>query len=173
VSARRLFASPRLRVLLALAAIGLLLKLLEAADRRGEEVLAPADRVTAAATAGLLRTLGMTVWRDGAVLAHPDGFSYEIYYPCSEWLIVLCMAVGLLALPGRGRDKVLYALAGGTVLAILNQVRLVHLFWTGVHRPAAFDLWHRAVWEPVMLLSVMALWALWLRGQRRRQEVFR
>jgi exosortase/archaeosortase family protein len=161
------------RILLAFAGIGLLATILDAADRRGEELLAPADRATAAMTAGLVRTLGIAASRDGAVLAHPDGFSYEIYWACGEWPVILCMAAVLLALPGRGRRKLLYVLAGGVFLAVLNQTRLVHLFWTGVYRPAAFDLWHDAVWAPVMLLSVLAPWALWLRGLRRNQEVAR
>ncbi len=165
---RRSAPGDRRRFLIAVVGLGLFLALLEVGGQRTRELTAPADRLTARLTADLLTISGMPVERDGAVVSLPGGFSIEIYYWCSDWLVVFAMWVGLFALPGRAAGKLSFALAGGAALGLLNQIRLVHLFSTGVRAPATFDLLHHAFWEPVMLLSVLGLWAWWLRISRRR-----
>lgn len=162
-------AGGRRRFLAALTAVGLLLWGLDAGGRHTERLLAPADTVTAGVTAALLRVAGTDVERDGVTLRHPNGFTAQIYYKCSEWLLALVLGMGLLGLPGGGREKLLYLLAGAAALAALNQVRLITLFWAGARQPSAFHPLHKYVWEPVILSSVGFLWLLWMR--RHRKEV--
>ncbi len=150
------------RFTLALIGFGLALAVLYRSPRL-YGALAPLDPVVARATASLVSAGGMAVERHGAVLAHPDGFRYEIYYRCTGLLVAAFLVAGLAALPGRPRAKLLAALAGAALVAALNFGRLVALYWIGVHHPAAFDFAHRVVGEAGMIAAVVAFWGWWLR----------
>lgn len=131
-------------------------------------LLAPLDPLTAAATAGLIDWTGLEVHRQGAVLSHPGGFSYEIYYRCTGWIVAAFLAAGLIALPGGGRAKAWGMAIGAALVMALNTVRLVALFWVGVRLPAAFDFAHGVMGEAGMLLAVLVFWVAWLRRTESR-----
>ncbi len=132
--------------------------------------LAPLDSLTAEAAAHLIDWTGLEVHRQGAVLSHPGGFSYEIYYRCTGLVVVAFLAAGLLALPGGRRAKAWGLALGASMVTALNLLRLTALFWIGVRLPPVFDFAHRAVGEAAMLLAVLAFWMVWFRRHGRRPE---
>ena len=104
--------------------------------------------------------------RQGAVLSHPGGFSYEIYYRCTGWIVAAFLAAGLIALPGGRRAKAWGMAIGASMVMTLNFARLVALFWIGVRLPQAFAFAHEVVGQAGMLLAVLAFWLAWLRYTR-------
>lgn len=168
-SSLRLGPSDRNRFLIALTAAAMLFGLLKLAEPQTDVWFAGANRLTADVAAGLLRVSGLEVERNGSVVSHPDGFGVYVYYLCTGWPLALVMLIGLAALPGRRTAKLAAAAAGVAALLVINQLRLVSLFWIGLRLPRVFDFAHYWVWEPVMLLCVGVVWVMWIRyrGQTR------
>ena len=84
---------------------------------------------------------------------------------CSAMATVSCLWVGILAARVRFRDKLVGMALGTAFLIAVNQLRLVQLFWMGVHRPHEFEMVHVLLWpilEAAMLLLVWYLWWCWL-----------
>ena len=148
-----------LRLTLSLAALG---GLVFAGYR--ETVLGPLlgglTVLTTDAVFATLRALGVEVARQGTVLFQPGGFAYEIYFRCTGFLPVVCLAVAILASPGSRRRKLLGLAYGIPLLLVLNLFRLVHLFQVGVQRPEIFPFVHGVLWEGGIVVAVMALWLL-------------
>ncbi len=121
-------------------------------------LLAPLTTWTAGVTPVLLRWAGMEATRVATVVSHPSGFAYEIYYRCTGFLPVAVLTTAILASPGRWRRKLVGLVVGVPVLIALNLARLVHLFYVGVHRPAAFDFAHAVLWQGLVILAIAGLW---------------
>lgn len=124
--------------------------------------LAPVDLLTARATTAVLDWHGIEVNREGAVLSHPSGFGYEIYYRCTGLLPAAFLAVGILAFPSGLRSKLVGVAIGVPLIFILNLLRLASLFYIGVNHPGVFDLAHTVIWEGLLLLFIVGFWLWWM-----------
>jgi exosortase H (IPTLxxWG-CTERM-specific) len=133
-------------------------------------LLAPLTMWTAHATAALLQWAGMEATRTATVISHTNGFAYEIYYRCIGFLPVGFLTTGILAYPGPWRKKLVGLVVGVPVLIALNLTRLVHLFYVGVHNPAAFDFAHSVMWEGFLILAILGLWLGWTRWSDSLRE---
>ncbi len=125
--------------------------------------LAPFDRLTAQATAAVLSWHGIEVNREDAILSHPTGFGYEIYYRCTGLLPAAFLAVGVFAFPTHLRPKLVGIAIGIPLVFSLNLLRLASLFYIGVWHPNLFDLAHTVIWESLLLLSIVGFWLWWMR----------
>jgi exosortase H (IPTLxxWG-CTERM-specific) len=137
------------------------------ADALGS-LLAPLTALTARMTLVLLHWSGMEATRAATVISHPNGFAYEIYYRCIGFLPVAFLAASILASPGSLRRKVAGLAVGVPVLIGLNLTRLVHLFYLGVHNPAAFNVAHTLLWEGFLVLTILGLWLGWMGWSKSR-----
>lgn len=75
------------------------------------------------------------------------------------WL--LCAAI--LSFPASWRHKILGMLAGIILLQVLNLIRIVTLYWIGVHLPAFFNSAHMEIWPTVFIIVAIALFVVWKR----------
>jgi exosortase/archaeosortase family protein len=92
---------------------------------------------------------------------HPGGFAYEISRGCTGLVGAGLLVVAITAYPASfGRRLVGISISVPTFLT-LNMVRLVHLFFLGVHRPEVFHIHHEVVWQLGMALAVFGLWFGW------------
>ena len=140
-----------------------------------QQLLEPINLGLSRATELVLRYLEMPVARQGAVLTHPDGFSYRITYVCSGFRPAALIAVTLLVVPATWLSRLSGLIIAVVGLQVLNLCRLVHLYWTGVVDPDAFFVVHRVTWNIVAVLAVVAFLAVWLylnprRGPADRQQ---
>ncbi len=131
-------------------------------------VLVPLATVTAQMTVALLHWLSMEAARVATVISHPDGFAYEIYYRCTGFLPVAFLTASILASPGPLRRKCVGLAVGVPILIGLNLARLAHLFYLGVHHPAAFHFSHGVLWEGLFILATLGLWLGWTRWSDSR-----
>lgn len=120
-------------------------------------LLEPFSLATAGAAGAVLEFFGMEVVRTLAVLRHPDGFAYEIYYRCTGLLPVVIFTIITLAYPAPSKPKAVGLGVGIPFLLILNLARLVHLFYIGVHSPDLFDLAHSVLWEAMLIGAALVL----------------
>lgn len=162
MSAGTITRGQRIRFALILSAF-VLVAALTHRDPLLTRALAPVDLLTARATAAVLDWCAMEVKRDFAVLSHPSGFGYEIYYRCTGLVPAAFLAVGIFAFPTRLRPKLTAIVIGVPLVLLLNLIRLATLFYIGVRHPNAFYLAHAVVWEGLLLLFIVAFWLCWMR----------
>jgi exosortase H (IPTLxxWG-CTERM-specific) len=66
-----------------------------------------------------------------------------------------------IAFPASWRSRLSAVAFGIGALFVLNQVRIISLYYTGVHFPQAFNAMHVDVWQPLFVLCAMLLWLIW------------
>lgn len=120
-------------------------------------LLAPLTLWTARITRAVLSSLGMEASQSANVLSHANGFAYEIHYRCTGLVPVAAYSIVTLGCAGSVLRKVRLLAVGLPLLVALNFVRLVHLFYVGVHHTAAFDFAHSVLWQGVLILAVLLL----------------
>ncbi|GMQ74956.1 MAG: hypothetical protein BMS9Abin01_0199 [Gammaproteobacteria bacterium] len=157
------------RLALGLAGVIAVLVLLEQAPEL-QRPLEPVNLGLARATELLLQYLDMPVARQGAILIHPDGFSYRITYVCSGFRPIALVAVTLLMVPATWLSRLTGVSVAVVGIEALNLGRLVHLYWTGVVDPDAFFMAHRVTWNIVTVVAVIGYLALWLYLSQRRHR---
>jgi exosortase/archaeosortase family protein len=153
---------------IAVAAILTALFLLAYRDELLGRLLFPLAESTATAAARLLHLLGMEAVQAGTRIEHPSGFACEIYYRCTGVLPAALFAILTIAGTAPFAKKCAGLAAGIPALLCLNLVRLVHLFYVGVHCPEAFDFTHRVLWEMLLFAATFACWWIWLRWASKR-----
>jgi len=88
-------------------------------------------------------------------------FSVDIRHGCDAVAPSALFIAAVLAFPGTLRSKFPGILVGTFVLAAINIVRIVSLFYTGIFYPRAFEAMHVDVWQPVFILLALAFWVIW------------
>jgi exosortase H (IPTLxxWG-CTERM-specific) len=131
-------------------------------------ILAPLAAWTAHITLVLVHGLGIDGVRDGAVLAHPDGFAYKVAYTCTGFFPITTFIACVLAYPGKWHAKRVGIAFGVPLLWVVNLLRLVHLFYLGVYIPDAFAPAHEVVWKGLVAVTFIALWLSWIRWSEKR-----
>lgn len=60
-------------------------------------------------------------------------------------------------------------LLGTLCLLLLNVVRIVSLYYSGVYCPRMFEVLHVDLWQPVFILLPLVLWLMWVRWSLRQR----
>lgn len=125
-----------------------------------QAVFVPYLNATARISATLLRWFGEDATATGNLLATPR-YTLRIERGCDaiDPLAMFCAAV--IALPGAWRNKLLGIACAAVVLPLLNLVRVLSLYYAGVHWPAQFEMFHIEVWQPLFVVCTLGLWATW------------
>ncbi|HNQ23725.1 MAG TPA: archaeosortase/exosortase family protein [Phycisphaerae bacterium] len=114
----------------------------------------------AVASAAVLRVLGESATVSGQTIGSPR-FSVKIVRGCDAMEVTALFVSAVLALPVRWWRKIPGVLVGWAALAIINVVRIVSLYYVGIHFPQAFDAMHYGVWQGVIVILALVLWVLW------------
>jgi exosortase/archaeosortase family protein len=97
---------------------------------------------------------------DGVVVSSTQ-FSMAIRRGCdaveATWL--LCAAI--LAFPAPVKKKLWGTLAATVALQALNIVRLLTLYWIGVHWPSFFNSAHMELWPTIFIIVAIVLFLCW------------
>lgn len=88
-------------------------------------------------------------------------FSVDIRHGCDAVAPSALFIAAVLAFPGSMRSKVPGILVGTLVLAAINIIRIVTLFYTGIYFPRAFEAMHVDVWQPIFILLALVFWVIW------------
>lgn len=111
----------------------------------------------AAVSAAILRAFGASVEAHGNVV-HGQLFSFSIVTDCDAIEPTLFFLAGVLAYPVGGRLRLLAAGAGAAAIVVINQLRIISLYFVGSFWPGAFVLVHEGIWQPTMILVTFCLW---------------
>ena len=116
---------------------------------------------TAKATGLLLKLTGRGVEVNGAVVSSPR-FAFQIVDLCTAIMPMMIFTAAVLAFPSRIKEKALGLLLGLLGIFIVNEIRLVSLFYIGSYVPSIFSTTHLLVWQSLMILLAIGLWLLWV-----------
>ena len=120
----------------------------------------------AAVSAEVLGLLGtQATARDQLIIS--SEMSLKIVRSCEAMEATALLICAVVAAPVSIRRKLAGIVAGVLVLAVVNVVRIVSLFFIGVHFPSAFEMMHMEVWQAVFVVLSISLWVVWARWAAR------
>lgn len=123
-------------------------------------VLGPYLEWSASVGSWILAVLGFETSAEGRYISSPV-FSIEIKRGCDAYEPIALYLAALLAFPAPWRRKLTGALWGIVILALLNFVRIVTLYWIGVRWPDVFEMFHVDVWQAAFIVLSLLLWMTW------------
>jgi exosortase/archaeosortase family protein len=116
---------------------------------------------TAGATGLLLNLTGRGVEVNGAVVSSSQ-FAFQIVDLCTAIMPMMIFTAAVLAFPSRIKEKAIGLLLGLFGIFIVNEIRLVSLFFIGIYARGIFETTHLLVWQSLMILLAIGLWLLWV-----------
>lgn len=87
----------------------------------------------------------------------------QIARSCDGIQAKILLVAGMLAFPTSWRRRSMGALVGVLLLALVNVVRIVSLYFVARDLPAYFDFVHLRLWQPLMLLAAIGIYLGWVR----------
>ena len=88
-------------------------------------------------------------------------FAVNVRTGCNGLETIYIFFAGVLAFPAPWKRKALGLVLGFLAIQALNIVRIVSLFYIGVHFPSHFEDSHIVVWQAIVILFGVALFLLW------------
>ncbi len=123
--------------------------------------LAPLTDITTRSALCFIELCGLDVVRNAGIISSPGVFAYEIYYRCTGILPITIFCALLFISEGSWHKKLIGMTLGSALILLINMVRLVLLFLTGVYWPESFSLMHDVVGEGLIVCSILGLFLLW------------
>ena len=115
---------------------------------------------TARSAGFMLNLLGSDVHVDGNLVTS-DTFSISIVNECTAAMPMIILCCGVFAYPSSFRHKLLGLALGLPGLFVFNLIRVVSLFYIGTFLGDFLDTAHLLIWQPLMILAVIAIWLVW------------
>jgi len=128
-----------------------------------DAVVVPFTEGVATVSGAVLRLFGEDLTVIGCDLRSPR-FAVTIYNGCNGLITSLIFVSAVLAFPTRAWAKVVGVVGGLLAIQLVNLVRILALFYTGVFAPEWFDESHLVIWQSIVILCGVALWMLWARA---------
>ncbi len=125
------------------------------------------DNVIEPFTAGIAKVSGVTldllgqqVTMHGTAIRSPR-FAVNIRNGCNGVEAMLIFLAAVLAFPASWKSRLTGLVLGILAIQVINLVRVVALFLTGVYFPRLFDSSHTVIWQTVVILFGVLLWIFW------------
>ena len=125
------------------------------------------DHVIEPFTAGIAKVSGFTldligqnVTMQGTIIRN-SRFAVNIRNGCNGVEAMLIFLAAVLAFPASWRSRGLGLVLGILAIQVVNLIRVVALFLTGIYFPRLFDASHTVVWQTVVILAGVVLWIFW------------
>ena len=116
---------------------------------------------TAVISSGILNILGSNTYTDASKIL-TTGFSLEIGTGCEGTEPIAIFLSALFAFPMKFKFKLPGIISGILVLYILNQIRIVILFYVGISAPNTLRTLHDEVFPIIFIFIAIILWGIWL-----------
>ncbi len=107
-----------------------------------------------------LDLLGQDVTMHGTVIRSLR-FAVNIRNGCNGIEAMLIFLAAVLAFPASWKSRLIGLALGILVIQIVNLIRVVALFLTGVYYPRTFDSSHTVIWQTIVILFGVLLWIFW------------
>ena len=136
-----------------------------------ETIMNGIQRSLAMISSGILNLFGQNTIVAGTTV-QSSVFGITVVTACTGVFITGLFLIAVIAFPARWTSKLIGAGIGIVGIFLVNIVRLVSLYFIGVHWPGFLDQAHQLVWQSLLIVIAVALWLLWAGrwayGQRAR-----
>ena len=126
------------------------------------KVTTPLLEIYTSISSGILNVFGMDTLARGDVLVSND-FSVNVEEGCDAVAPAILYVVSILVFPMKWRFKWIGLMAGLATIFILNIIRILTLFLTGVYAQSLFDLMHVEIWQALFIVFIVVMWLYWLK----------
>ncbi len=134
-----------------------------------DHIVEPFTAGVAQASGAALRLLGQDVTMQGTVI-RSSRFAVNIRNGCNGVEAMLIFLAAVLAFPASWRSRLIGLALGILAIQIVNLVRVVALFLSGVYFPRIFDSSHTVIWQTIVILFGVLLWIFWANRFAARAE---
>lgn len=107
-----------------------------------------------------LDLIGQDVTMQGSMIRNAT-FAVNIKNGCNGVEAMLIFLAAVLAFPAPWKSRLTGLVLGILAIQIVNLIRVVALFLTGVYFPKIFDTSHTVIWQTVVILFGVLLWIFW------------
>jgi len=107
-----------------------------------------------------LNMLGVAATAGGGFVTLTGEFSYEIVHWCTGIWQVMLYTLLVATTQGSQSRKAAAILIGAIAMLALNLIRLVHLFFVGIHAPEHFAMLHHIIWPAITFVAIGVMWAI-------------
>lgn len=135
-----------------------------------QKVLPAYMRWNAQASTVILNVFGEGATTNGTSVVSKR-FSVNIQHGCDAIEPSALFIAAVLAFPAPLKSKLPGLLIGTFVLSIVNLIRIVSLFYTGIYWHKWFETVHVDVWQPVFIVLSLVFWILWAWWATKDQTV--
>ena len=111
-------------------------------------------------SSALLRGGGADVHAIGTTMASTR-FAIDVRNGCNAIETMMLFGAAVLAFPASARSRMIAIATGLPIIQFVNVIRLTSLFWIGSRRPEWFETFHVAIWQIVIILIGVAMFAIW------------
>ena len=123
-------------------------------------VMEPIRSGLARITGVILGALGHRVIVSGNTVGS-ELFGISVITACTGLFTTGLFLIAVVAYPTRWASKLLGSAIGIGGILVLNVVRLVSLYYIGVHLPGFLNTAHQLIWQSLLILFSVVLWLLW------------
>jgi len=102
-----------------------------------------------------------------ATTIQSHNFSITVCRGCDAVEPAWMYCAAILSFKATTLQKILGILSGIVLFHLLNLLRIVSLFWIGVHLSSAFNSVHLEIWPVVFIVAELLFFILWIKISRR------
>ena len=110
----------------------------------------------------LLNLFGEQSHVSGGVIYSPQ-YAITVLPECTALEFACFFCAALVAFPAPWVRKITGVFIGVAALTVLNLLRIISLYWTGVHCSFLFDQMHEEIWGILLIFATAALCVGWVR----------
>jgi exosortase H (IPTLxxWG-CTERM-specific) len=125
-----------------------------------ENVVVPFTAFVANCSSLLMNIFGAGSRVDGYTLL-TDKFSINVVDGCNGIYASAILISGVIAYPVSLRPKIYGIIFGFIAVFLVNLIRVISLFYLGLHFPNIFQEVHVYVWQPIIILWAIIVWIFW------------
>ena len=125
-----------------------------------DHAVEPFTAGVARVSGGALNLLGQHVTMQGTVIRSAR-FGVNIHNGCNGVEAMLIFLAAVLAFPASWKSRLVGLALGILAIQVVNLVRVVALFLTGVYLPGIFASSHTVIWQTIVILFGVLLWVYW------------
>lgn len=125
-----------------------------------DHVIEPFTGGIARASGAALNLLGQNVTMQGTVIRN-SRFAVNIRNGCNGVEAMLIFLAAVLAFPASWKSRLAGLGLGILAIQLVNLIRVVALFLTGIYFPKIFDTSHTVIWQTIVILFGVVLWIFW------------
>ena len=135
-----------------------------------DKFVKPFTAFIAFSSSKILNLFGTWTSVSGTNLSSKD-FGINIVDGCNGVFATAILLAGIIAYPSKIKEKLIGILIGIPAIFIINQMRVISLFYLGRSHPTVFGEVHVYAWQPIIIIFAILVWDFWARNFVKKDKI--